>query len=42
MEAFYRYDAGMPHDAARVEPVYLRQTQAETNRDLREAAAREA
>ena len=39
-EAFYLYDAGDAGDAARVEPVYLRKTQAEVNRDIREAAER--
>jgi len=38
IEAFYLYDGGEAGDGARVEPIYLRKTQAEVNRDLREAA----
>lgn len=41
-EAFSRYDAKEAADGARVEPVYLRKTQAEINRDLREAASQQA
>lgn len=38
IEAFHLYDEGEAGDGARVEPIYLRKTQAEVNRDLREAA----
>lgn len=41
-EAFARYDAGAVAEAALVEPVYLRKTQAEINRDLRKAASQQA
>lgn len=38
LEAFDRLDAGVCTNGALVEPVYLRKTQAEYNRDLAEAA----